>query len=107
MPPPVTPPLPRGVPHPDQPSPAELPAGTPPPSPGTAGTPVAMDAASPPLTAEQVASMTKAEVQAALQAITRSRQSRNIDDSTLRRLNSEFGMLSGRMRELAGQSAPE
>jgi len=107
MPPPVTPPLPRGVPQPDQPPPAELPAGTPPPTPGTAGAPVAIDAASPPLTAEQVASMTKAEVQAALQAITRSRQSRNIDDSTLRRLNSEFGMLSGRMKELVGQSAPE
>jgi hypothetical protein len=50
--------------------------------------------------------MTRAEVQAAIAAVSRSRMSRNLDDATRQRLNSEQQMLSNRLNALQGQSAP-
>jgi hypothetical protein len=89
--------------------PGAQPPSEPPPGPQAQSAPASGDlvgGASPALTAEQVSTMTRAEVQAAIAAVSRSRMSRNLDDATRQRLNSEQQMLSNRLTALQGQSAP-
>jgi hypothetical protein len=50
--------------------------------------------------------MSRAELQAAMVSVSRSRMSRDLDPATRERLNSEQQMLSNRLMELQGQSAP-
>lgn len=98
---PVQPPLPAGAApgQPENPAAGSNPARADASSRGPGG-------ASPALTAEQVSAMSRAELQAALVAVARSRMSRDIDPATRERLNSEQQMLSNRLSELQGQSAP-
>ena len=59
------------------------------------------------MTSEQIAGMSRADAQSALQSVSRARQNRNLDEPTRERLNQEFQQLSNRMNELAkGQSGP-
>ena len=61
----------------------------------------------PPVSPETIAGMSRADVQAAMQAVSRARMNRNLDDPTRERLNQEFQQLSNRMNELTkGQSGP-
>ena len=96
---PVQPTLPPGAQPPPEPAPGPQAVAAPTEEP-QAG------AASPPVTAEQVSTMTRAEVQAAIAANSRSRMARDVDEATRQRLNSEQKMLLGRLRALSGQSAP-
>ena len=105
---PATPPQPPAAnPGPD----SSQAAASPPPPPQSSGerNPWTSEhmAPPPPITPEALATMSKADVQSALQAVSRSRMNRNLDASTRERLNQEFLQLSNRMNELAkGQSGP-
>jgi hypothetical protein len=91
---PVQPPLPPGS------RPAEETAGTP-------STESSAVTAPPSLEPERIATMTQAEVQAAMQAVARARIRRDLPDSERERMNSEYDALASRMKELQGQSAPQ